>query len=346
MAMNEVVANLFVPTPKNSASHVRGWAEYWARQLNATVAPKDFDMYNADVLCFDHGVNATPGFLNLFGGVSDEIAARLIELVDRKSMPLISLDYTFAEMGYVENLRKRMGQNTTSVLLTPSLIDAVEERFKKPSGHLTVYDLEDGDVFIGDSHTTSFSTAKARVSRRNGLTLHGALRDGYFEDELAKFKDVKSVTLCAGSIDIRHHIMRQPDPPIAVDELVAAYVKKAKEIIWDSNASVSVKLCAPVPVEYEERRIPKTGYYKGQPFTGGQRARAEMTKRFIARLYESRLPIIQPPAEWYTMDPEQYAKDNMELMSSVHISPAKYRCNNWGRLIPPSPVSAQGELNV
>jgi hypothetical protein len=40
--------------------------------------------------------------------------------------------------------------------------------------------------------------------------------------------------------------------------------------------------------------------------------------------------VVSPPADWYTMDGEEYAKKYMELSSSVHIAPINYRRFNWG----------------
>ena len=39
---------------------------------------------------------------------------------------------------------------------------------------------------------------------------------------------------------------------------------------------------------------------------------------------------VKYPEEWLTMDSEQYAKNNMESVSSVHLSPESYRRKNWG----------------
>ena len=88
----------------------------------------------------------------------------------------------------------------------------------------------------------------------------------------------------------------------------------------------------PVPVEFVGRRIPKSGFYKGEPFYGSWENRRNITGEFIMHLNDL-LPkerIIGPPEEWYRMDPEKYAKTHMELSSSFHIGPMYYRSENWG----------------
>jgi hypothetical protein len=40
--------------------------------------------------------------------------------------------------------------------------------------------------------------------------------------------------------------------------------------------------------------------------------------------------VVMPPEDWYSMDPEKYAKTYMENGSSVHIAPPYYRRNDWG----------------
>jgi hypothetical protein len=87
-----------------------------------------------------------------------------------------------------------------------------------------------------------------------------------------------------------------------------------------------------VPVEYEDRKLPKTGYYKGTPFYGSRDQRLELTYRFIDRLNKRCSGrIVSPPNSWYTMDGEKYAKTFMENSSSVHISPEYYRRKDWGQ---------------
>jgi hypothetical protein len=91
-----------------------------------------------------------------------------------------------------------------------------------------------------------------------------------------------------------------------------------------------VFFAAPVPVEFEERRIPKSGFYKKEPFYGSWQERHDLTNRFIDELHKQAGSVVMPPEEWYTMNPETYAKTYMEHGSSFHIAPPFYRRNDWG----------------
>ncbi len=129
------------------------------------------------------------------------------------------------------------------------------------------------------------------------------------------------VNFSFGSIDIRHHILRHG---IDVEDLVKRYIEQG-----DKLGDVTYSL--PVPVEFEDRRIPKSGFYKGKPFYGSLSERKEITEKFIGYLIKySGGRTINPPEEWYTMDPEMYAKTYMEQGSSFHIAPPFYRRHNWG----------------
>ena len=39
---------------------------------------------------------------------------------------------------------------------------------------------------------------------------------------------------------------------------------------------------------------------------------------------------VEYPEEWLTLNGEKFAKDKMESVSSVHLSPESYRRKNWG----------------
>ena len=69
----------------------------------------------------------------------------------------------------------------------------------------------------------------------------------------------------------------------------------------------------------------------GTPFYGSSADRRDVTMHFIDELdKQSGGNIIIPPADWYTMDGETYAKTYMEHGSSFHIAPPFYYRNDWG----------------
>ena len=323
--MSAYIFNPFTPVPVNAKSHVRGWAIHWSEMMGAAIADKDTNVIDAEMLYLDHGVNFGGG-LNLFGGVTEEVMDRLEDLLFSKAQ-LWSLDMPMPD--YVNQLEKRMGQATCSKRLTPTFVSALRKRFDVANNWLCQSKLGTELVTIGDSHSTAFAPAGSAVLRTNGQTLYGALRDGSIMKQLDSLSVApKRVTLVYGSIDIRHHIGRQDDPEAALEQLCSQYAKAIKQIKVDYMCEVEA--AAPVPVEFEGRKIPQTGFYKGTPFAGSRDQRDMWTMYFIELMRGHGVQGVQPPIEWYTMNPEEYAKKYMELGSSVHISPVHYRRFNWG----------------
>jgi hypothetical protein len=318
-----MIYNPFASIPVRPKSHVRGWAMHWSECLNVPVAGPT-DPLTCPTLYIEHGVNFG-GVLNLFGGVSEGLVDRLEELANYKGQ-LVSLDWPMPN--YVHQLSRRLGQATCSTRLTPALLANLDARLKN-STTLTQRDLKSDVVAIGDSHSTAFAASGSGVIRINGLTLHGALQKGHFVEQIGRLvHKPRRVTLVCGSIDIRHHIGRQSNPKQAVIDLCNSYADVADFLADEFN--LQVEIAAPVPIEWEKRKIPQTGFYKGTPFTGTVDQRRYWTELFMDTL--SQQCLISPPSSWYSVDPEEYANIFMELNSSVHIAPPFYRRFDWGQL--------------
>lgn len=319
-----MIFNPFASIPVNPKSHVRGWAMHWAECMDTPIATKNTDLSTCKDLYWEHGVNFG-GALNLFGGVTDEVVDKIEQLVDFGGV-LHSLDLPMPN--YAEQLGKRIGQATCSQGLTESLLEAFKNKLDF-SQTILQSQLGFKNAAIGDSHSTAFALPGSMVLRTNGLTLRGALTKGEFVRLLKTYKKIpERVTLVAGSIDIRHHVGRQDDPIGSIKNLCERYNQIAAFI--EDEFSIHVEIAAPVPVEYEARRLPQTGYYKDKPFCGPMASRRDWTSYFID-LMSSENRVIGPPVEWYSMDGENYAKEFMELGSSVHVAPNKYRRFNWGQ---------------
>jgi hypothetical protein len=320
----KVITNPISNIPKLANSHVRGWSQVWAEQLDATIDHRCSDsVVNSDILYIEHGVNFG-GTLNLFGGATQEVFDKINRAMAAKKV--VSLDIDMPDWG--EQLRKRINANTTYVGIDDAWCDKLS-KWCKSIDKFCQEDLTGTDgITIGDSHSTSFSRYEDKVFRTNGKTLFGTLRKG-LENEFRGTVPSGTITFSLGSIDIRHHIMRHADSNrFSIDELVKEYVRQGKDI--ESKHKVDVYFSAPVPVEYEARKLPKSGYYKGTPFFGSREERLDLTLRFIELLNKYSGNVVQPPEFWYTMDGEKYAKTYMEANSSVHISPEYYRRYNWG----------------
>ncbi|WP_341715245.1 hypothetical protein [Limnobacter sp.] len=311
----KVITNPTYNIPQLRTSHVLGWSQVWSDQLNASINHKcDHSILNADEIYIDHGVNFG-GTLNLFGGASKQIFDNINRVFSHSNVT--SLDFDMPDLG--SQLKKRIGANTTYEGITEEWCDKLSARLKNvPS--LKQENLKLDGITVGDSHSPAYSRKNDVVLRTNGKTLFGQLKLG-LKEAFRGMEPNGEITFCYGSIDIRHHMLRHEDN---LENTIVEYVKQGDEF-------GDVKYAAPVPVEYEERKIPKSGFYKGTPFYGTRQERYDLTMRFIDLLDKhSNGRVVMPPKEWYTMNPEKYAKTYMENNSSFHIAPPYYRRNDWG----------------
>ena len=319
--MNHVITNPISNIPVNEKSHVHGWTQVWRDQLDASINHKCTPaILKADTVFIDHGANFG-GTLNLFGGASKDVYDKINLVAACKDV--VSLDWDMPDFGAM--LKKRIGAASTYEGITEEWCDMVSKRFANTVS-LKQEELCYGSVTLGDSHSIAFSDIGHRVLRNDGKTLFGALRSG-LDDLLRASVPSETIHLCFGSIDIRHHILRHDDN---LEYLIGQYTDQGKGL--EDKYGVKVKYAFPVPVEFEGRRIPKSGFFKGTAFYGSWQDRYDLTERFKDRLhYYSDGSVIAPPQEWYTMDPEKYAKTFMEHGSSFHIAPPFYLRNNWGQ---------------
>lgn len=316
-----MIVNPISNIPVNKKSHVYGWSKKWSDLLNVKIDHK-CEQYH-ETAYIDHGANFS-GTLNLFGGANKDVFDRINRVMT--SEKVVSLDHEMPNYG--EMLRKRIGAKTTYEGITEAWCDRLSIKCKWVKS-LKMEELSNVSkgITVGDSHTIAYANKGDVIFRNDGKTLYGALNEGlntFMRDALFNMADTNTpVTFCFGSIDIRHHICRHGD----LDKtMIERYIDQAYSI---TNKPFFAK---PVPVEFEGRRIPKSGFYKGEPFYGSWEDRWNITGEFITYLHDL-LPkeqIVGPPEEWYRMDPEKYAKTHMELSSSFHIAPIYYRSENWG----------------
>ena len=317
--MSSVITNPISNIPINIKSHTHGWAQVWKHQLDASIDHKCTSKIKlAETVYIDHGANFG-GTLNLFGGAAQEVYDRINIVLSCRN--IISLDHDMPDYGVM--LKPRIGAKTTFEGITEEWCDAVSKRLSTVKS-LKQEDLITDGITVGDSHTIAFAAPGDMVLRNDGKTLHGAMKYGLKDMFRGAPKRHKRITFSLGSIDIRHHILRHED--FNLKHFINEYVSQGEAIDAD------VYYAAPVPVEFEDRRIPKTGYYKKTAFYGTEYERRELTNRFIDEL-DTRSGggrVIMPPSDWYTMDSKTYANTFMEHGSSFHIAPPFYRHNDWG----------------
>lgn len=315
--MQAGIFNPFTPIPKNEKSHVRGWAKAWGCRLNAEILCKDDDISKYDILYLDHGVNFE-GSLNLFGGLNSEVYERLDALhTFMKHGPLVSLDFNMRDINYLAQMEKRLGANSTDKRITPKFLKALAKQRIFECETQTHHDLISSSAIIGDSHSTAYASKSDKIFRTNGKTLYSVVKMGI--DEYIKqfnLKSVRRLTFCLGSIDIRFHAHRHPSD---FEALIIEYCEQLIRLNYD------VQVCLPLPIESEDRKIPKSGFYKGQPFYGSRDERMAYLSLMKEVFEYFDLQIIHPSVEWYKLDPKKFESDYMEFGGSVHLSPLKYR---------------------
>lgn len=317
---HSVIFNPFTPIPKHPKSHVRGWSMAWADRLGADIADLNTDLTKYRTMYLDFGVNFS-GAINLFGGFNDEVFDRCNNMLDaiKRGSELVLLDSRPTNPNISE---PRIGKASSSRRLTrrwATVFDMVINR----ASVISMHNLIKKSAIIGDSHTTAFASSSDAILRRNGVTLHSFISAPLEFIRNYNLNDYEHITMCLGSVDIRFHLVGRNDRELP-KKLAQAYGEAVKKV-REHHKFIPIYVCAPVPVEYEGRRIPKSGHYKGVPFNGSREARLEYTLKFRRELYQRFDAVISPPNDWYYMDGEQYANEIMELGSSVHIAPTCYR---------------------
>jgi hypothetical protein len=289
-------------------SHTRGWAQLWADNLGV---PINHDSEVIDKVYLDHGVNFG-GKLNLFGGFTDDWRFRLEQIIQAKEV--VSLDIDMPDYASMLAARKDVKDD--------NLISLVRD-WQSRARTLRSIDLPFKHLTIGDSHAGAWAPYESCIVRSNGKTLNGQInRDfSYVREHLEMRPDLEKLTLVFGNIDVRFHILR-----LGADwrEMWVQYKK------FGDSLDIEVEYALPWPQEFEGRKLPKTGQYKGQNFYGSQQDRAALVNDIVSFCDNIGMNCIKYPAEWCMMDPIEYAKQCMERPQSVHLSPTLYRRMDWG----------------
>jgi hypothetical protein len=330
IAIDQVVGTVS-PRP---TSHKGGWAYLWANQLKyyfAQLGEGDIEikvLHNEeswdgyDLIYLDHGMEFNGESLNLFGGAQDEPALRLGRLLSVDPLSLVSLDRAMPDYGALGKGRLKacsnVWRNTDWDAITAACGKMDFMTQESMAEHIKLDHLA-----LGDSHTFSMYKPGMAVCRNDGQTMFGALKRG-LKSFIEPFgPQIKKLTLYFGNIDIRHHLMRQPDPAVALFAMLDEYEKQIKALNMDY-----VELISALPIESESRKLPKTGFYKGTPFAGTWEERTALVTMFNMRLEE----ICHHNGWELYSHPNVYKNERgeldfevMELPQSVHLRRSFYR---------------------
>ena len=145
-------------------------------------------------------------------------------------------------------------------------------------------DVKSNHLTFGDSHVISAWLEGSKCSRNDGLTLHGALSRGFdsYIDEMG-IDNLTRLRLYLGNIDVRHHLCRIYRDEIerlnATCALAKRYIQEALRI-RNKYKIDKVEIVELLPIENAARRLPKTGFYKDQPFWGSVDDRMRVVQLF------------------------------------------------------------------
>jgi hypothetical protein len=318
-------------------SHKGAWAYLWANQLKhywLNTGEKDVEvkvLHNGeswegyDYVYLDHGMEFKGDALNLFGGAQDEPAKRISRILDFDTNKLISLDRVMPDYGELGKGRLKSCSEGWKNTDWDAISDACDS-IGFCTQELLAASAKLDHLALGDSHTFSMYKPGMVVCRNDGQTLHGALKIG-LEKFISPFdscgRRIKKLTLYFGNIDIRHHLMRQPDPKQSIHSMLKEYEEQIKALNMEYVELISV-----LPIENESRRLPKTGYYKGTPFTGTWGERTELVKIFNEDLRQmcqrNNWDFYRHP-DVYLNPQGELSFDVMEKPQSVHLARLYYR---------------------
>ena len=319
--MKTLVTSPFTHVSSNIHSHRAAQAAIYANQLEeighnvhldrtGNIAPEINEF--ADVYVY-HG-NDWGGSLNLFGGMKNYGGIDNLIRYSKIRGRVYSLWIDHPK--YSEMLEARMKDD-----VHPDWHKVDWENLKRIENNaVTIKEiLTTNRVVAGDSHAICMYRPGWHVNSVPFKTLHGALKEGlqsFIEPhhEIAEFY--------FGNIDVRHHLMRQPNPEEATRDLAKRYYEQLYNL--DLAKVYAYEL---LPIENESRALPKTGYYKGTPFYGDWPSRETVRLIFKDEMKKLCAQGGVNFIEWvdYLMnDKGELDFEHMEKPKSVHLSRNSY----------------------
>ena len=306
-----------------TTSHNYGWTcvinELLKQSLSIDTVDvlKDYTKLDEyDIICINEGVNYAFGKYNLMGGVLPIYAEKINALNNFKGRIITfhdKVDYNH----FVENKK----------------LDAT---FTKTIEHYNSNSVSK-KLVIGDSHSVSVFQPGYAISRNDGKTMYGALKQG-----LSSFihKDTEELVVYFGNIDIRHHILRHKEWTTIVNDMVNDLILQLNDLNLKKVTFVEALL-----IEDESRIIPKSGFYKGTPFYGSYKKRDHVRSHFnmILSLMSNTLNCEYEIIDWNHLysNPDLYDFNqehildfkHMEGKKSFHLRPESYKYKGWTNTI-------------
>lgn len=307
------------------SSHNAGYTYYIKsrlRQLHPNCNIEILDLRHiehfaeCDLVYLTEGLNFREGVFNLFGGVSSDLETRL------RNLCTLDLYHEIRSFGpetidYTPLVHKRLN----GVVLGESWYMPNVKKIVDGEG-----DLKSTDLVLGDSHSLSVYYERAVLSRNDGKTLYSFLKDG-IENYVPRH--IENLTFYAGNIDVRHHICRIYEDELDAAEEAHLLAVRLIDALLETKHSLDLKNISVVkllPIESEDRKIPKTGWYENKPFSGSWLNRSMVRNVFNEALEtygkSSGLEILS--FEGFENEKGELDQSFMEARQSVHIAPRHY----------------------
>lgn len=325
-----IVLNPIGVIPKKEESHQHAFEMIRATIFNGKVLTgkwsyTDLEVENPDIIVLSCGVNYNGSF-NIIGGLSDEHAKRIVDFVNytNKNPEVKIVNMIAEELPQKKELLNRVGKPSTSLLFTQEiankLVDVIYSAEYIP---MTYFDTE--TITIGDSHTPAFTAKGNCFYHHNGATLYGQAIKRKLTDFVRAYigKNTKTIEICLGSTDVRHHVFRETNVFKTVEDFVKAYKEAADEVEKEFNLKVIP--CGLMPIEHEERKLPVGNTFKGTNFTGTVEQRKAYTLEFNELLVKYFGSAVLMPIERYHKTPKDIADKFLEKPQSVHLRKSAYR---------------------
>ena len=241
------------------------------------------------------GVNYAENGFNFMGGPQPEHKSKLEAIANYRGQIFtinVPLDFN------IFNKRIKLDHH----FFTVPTISLTEEFAKKQR-----------KVVIGDSHSLSAWRPGWGLRRTDGKTLHGFLKIADANELNENFDE--TVTYF-GNIDLRFHLMRQPDPASATIELFKKYAEFSNKL--KNNTAMGL-----LPVENESRKLPGTGLYLGEKYFGTRQQRVDLRDIAHNVLKTEGVKLLEWPESWIDHDGTAMF-EYMEPRQSVHLKPKYY----------------------
>jgi hypothetical protein len=320
---NYVIDDIVTSFTNRIASHRSAWPRMQrcivetAYDKHIPIAFDDSSLVKSGIWLVSTPMEFKGEVYNLFGGYTRETRDRIARVLDMDLKNIKALDLPIGDIERI--LRPRAAK--TDFDFTESEWSKIRDLMKCEVVKHEDLVLDIQRVVIGDSHSISRYRANTVIYRHDGLTLHGLLERGVYV-YLPKFF-VPHLVINAGNVDIRHHLLRQSDPIQSTRKLITD-LRVQLTFLQEKGLIGTYEVTAPYPIEYEGRKIPQTGFYKGTPFFGSQEERDKIRSLMTNEMKYQIENVHEWPENWYLMNPEDYARTYMEKPGSVHLSPEFY----------------------